>query len=284
MAKERRASSNPDKAESGGNLGFPAGAVVTLTAASYTTWEEAGESALKGGREADDPALKLVGDIEGGEDDVEHFLGAGKAERLQPSKDGEYLIIPEGSNATGLSNSCNTFHFLESACDSKAHGKLAVDKDAIDERISTLVGLKFVAGKKVIEREFDNDGGNRGKPRPTLVVEEIVAKGKGSTKSKKKDEDEDEEEEAPARGKKGKGKSDDDDAEKQAEKAVLDVLALPKYRKGLPRDRAFNAVYNLVKGEDNHKEITEFVNDDDWISDSDRPWNFDSDEQLITEA
>src|SRR5207247_2346553 len=83
------ASSNPDKAEVGGTLGFPAGSVVTITAAQYTTWEDAGESALKSGREAADPALKLVGDIEGGEDDVDEFLGARRAERPKARQDRE---------------------------------------------------------------------------------------------------------------------------------------------------------------------------------------------------
>lgn len=297
----KRASIMPSKAEQGGNFGFPAGSTVTITEAAWTTWEEAGEKAITKNRKAEDPCLKLVGEIEG--DDTERppvFLGAGKAERLEPSKDGEYLEIAEGSSAQAISGQSNANVFTTSLCDKSTHGKSALPEEKLDEDpiSSLLVGLKFVAGGKVVDRKFDDDGSSDGKRvsnRPTLVADEIIEapwlKGSSKNKSqstgasktvKKVKEEVEEEEEEDEKPKKKSGKSNS--AETQAEKAVLEALENPKYRKGIPSNRLYTAVLALVKEEDNADEIMEFAKDDDWAQDDKRPWEYDSKAEVYKSA
>jgi len=320
MAKERRASVKPSEAEAGGSLGFPVGSTVTITEAEWSTWGEAGEKALKRDRKADDPALKLVGDVEGKEDPVTVFLGAGKSERLQPSKDGQYLVIPDDSTASALSDQCNAKVFLDSVFykDKKSeaykrHGKMAIHEDKLDDGMTeALVDLKFVAGSIIVKREFNEAEGaekRRGGPPPSLVADEILeipGGGKASSRSKKKDEDEDEDEKPTRRSSKkgddedededkgkgssrsrGKGKDDDADDDEEdndaAEKAVIEALEQPKYRKGLPKGKAFEAVFNLTKGEKNQKAITELVESENWITSKKRPWTIDEDDNIQAE-
>lgn len=288
----KRASFKPSEAESGGKIGFPAGATVTVTEAEWTTWGEAGENALKGGRKADDLALKIVGDVKGADEPMSEYLGAGKAERgIVPSRDGEFLELEDDATATSLNDSCNAKVFLDSfllPSDAakqkkseayKRHGKAAVPEDLCDDGISTAtVGMVFVAGRIVVDRVFD-DNQDR-KSRPVLVVEEIVKQPKGSAgggggKSKRDADEDTDEDTAPARGKKAaRGDDDDADAEKAAEKAGLEALDNKKYRDGLPLDKAFSAVYNIVKDDDNQKEITAFFEDEKWIKSADRPWGY----------
>lgn len=291
-AKAKHASVKPSEAEGGGGIGFPTGAIVTITDAAWTTWEEAGEKALKGGREADDPALMLVGDVEGADEPKTEFLGAGKANRLTPSKDGEYLDVAEGSTAAALSDSCNAKVFLDSVFMKdknseayKLHKKMAVSEDALDDGIrAAVIGLKFKVGRKVIERDFQEEG--RGKPRPTLFAEEILEQpsgdgkpAKASSKTSSKRRDEDEEDEKPARGRSSKAEpeADEGDDDTAAEKAVLEVLELPKNRKGIAVDKLWSAVYNVVKGEDNEKAVTDLVEDEKWVRHKKRPWTVDDD-------
>lgn len=301
MAKTRHANMRPSQAEGGGNIGFPVGAKVKIIEAQATTWEEAGEGALKGGRKAEDPALKLVGESDGWEEPKTEFLGAGKANRLVPSKDGEFFDIAEESTATALSDSSNTRVFLDSifydpankkkSAAFKQHGDQAINEEVLDEGFTAaLVGLEFVVGRKAMDRDFGDQGEGRGKPRPTLVAEEIIS-GPGGKKSgskkKGKDEDDDaDEDEKPAKtsGKSKKPADDDDDTdvETAAEKAVVEALDLPKYRKGLPTDRAFNAVFTLVKAEENAQEIMKLIEDEKWLKAKARPWAYDKEEDALT--
>lgn len=290
MAREkqaaRHASTKPSEAQRGGTIGIPSGAVATITEAQWVRWEEAGESAIKGGRSADDPALKIVADVEGAEEPIVEFLGAGK--QLVPGDDGEFLDIPAGSSAVAISDSCNANIFLKSVSDEKRHKKNAVDEDLMDGGISAfLQGLKFVAGREVIKREGLEDSGGR-TPRPTLVCDEIIegpgsGKKGGSSKSSPKagggkakvqtrsevepppDEDEDEPEDADLLA-----ASDNETAEGY----VLQALELPKWKKGIPVKNAFVAVFNLVRGEDagTRETVTEKVRDKDWLEDEGRPW------------
>lgn len=309
MAKpsRKRLSLKPSEAEKGGNFGFPVGSTVTITEAKFGTWEEAGEKALKGGRKADDPALIITADVDGVDDPMTEFLGAGKANRSQPSDDGEYLEAAEGSSATAVSDSSNTNTFLTSLCDKKKQGKMALDEDDLDNGISKfLVGLKFVVGRIIVKRDdmpAAEGEEKRGNPKPTLVAEEIIKKpsGKGgSAKSSKAGDDDDEEDAKPKRRKpaaddddeeaetpsktKKKPAADDEeeggdaDAEEKAEELVKEVLDLPKYRKGLNvADDAFAAVYAVAKKSDLpkplQKEIMALVEDEKWITSKKRPWD-----------
>jgi hypothetical protein len=282
MAKTKHISIRPSEAEEGGTLGFPVGATVEITEAAWSKWEEAGESALKGGRNADDPVLKLVGEVQGSDvDPITVFLGAGKSTRMQPSDDGEFLEPADESTATALHASCNANIFLESLTDKKKQGKMALPEGNLDDGVSkALVGLKFVVGSKVIERDFQDD--EKRAKRGSLVAEEIVAlpkgggksasKSKTKTTSKKKDEDEDEDEDEGG------------DVTEAAEKAVLEALGNPKYRKGLPAGKVFNAVFTLVKESDDSDEITKQVEDEEWMQDDARPWVYDSDDEVYKEA
>jgi hypothetical protein len=303
MAKEtsRRASLKPSEAEKGAG-GLPAGATATITEAKFGTWEEAGEKALKFGRKADDPALIITCDVENVDEPMIEFLSAGKGSRLTPSDDGEYLDIAQGSSASAISDSSNTNVFITSLCDKKKQGKMALDEDDLDNGISKfLVGLEFVVGRKVVERNIDPDeGGDKGKSKPSLVAEEITKKpsGKGGSAGggKKKPAEDDAEEEAKpkrrkpveddaeeeAAPKKKKPAADDDtegfDAEAKAEELVVEALGLPKHRKGLSVDDAFGAVYALAKADDSitkpqQKQIMELMEDPKWLTSKKRDWD-----------
>lgn len=275
--------------------------MVTITEASWVEAQDAGEAFVSQGA-PEDPALKLVGGIEGEDEDrAPVYLRAGKAKRgLTPSKDGEFLDIEEGSTATAISEGCNADVFLKSIDKKKQKigtttvggHKNGVDEDLHDEGISAvLVGLKFVAGAIVVKREgLDN-------VRPTLIAEEIVKGPKAAGGGKKKDEDDEDErparrssrakkdedddeddDEKPVRGKKRAAKDEDDEDddipfEAEAEKVIVEVLENPKFKKGLPVDKAWQMVFNLVrKGDPKEKvAILKLVEDNDWLK-GDRPW------------
>ena len=297
MAKgeQRYASVKPSTAEEGASFGFPTGSIVTITEARWTTWGEAGEKALKGGRKADDPCLAITGEIEDFDGDaITDHLGAGKAARYEPTKDGEHLVGPN------ISKSCNAYVFLESVSNKKQQGKLTFDEELLDEPgVSSLVGLKFRAGKIIIKREnlpdTDEDGVKR-TPRPTLISEENIelpsgkksgsGGGKKSAKSASKraakDEDEDDDEDTD----KDSDTDTDSDPEEIAEKAILAALDSPKYRKGISvEDQLFAAVHNTLKTMDVDKktraQIDAFVQDEDWLGHKKRPWSV-SDEGVLT--
>jgi hypothetical protein len=284
VAKSKHASTRPSDAEKGGGaFGFPPGSVVTITEAAWAEAQEAGEKFVSQG-DPEDPVLKLVGEIEGVEEDRPPvYLRAGKAKRgLSPSKDGEFLDIAEGSTATAISEGCNADVFLKSISDKSVHKSKAVPEELHDDGISAvLVGLKFVAGAIVVKREGLTN------VRPTLIAEEIVELPKAARKGKAKDEDEDErpakrsrsaasdkdkdeEEEEPkpkARGKKSSG----DESEKKVEQVVVDALEGGKYKKGLPLEKLWTIVYNAVRSDDDKKDCMALVEDEDWVS-GDRPW------------
>lgn len=312
----------PSKAEKGGNFDFPVGSTVTIVDASWKTWEEAGEKALAGGkRKAEDPALVLTGEVEGVEEPRVIFLGAGKATRLVPSRDGEFLDVAPDSSASANSDSSKSNTFLASLCDKKAHGKKTYPEVQLDELpiSEALIGLKFIAGSKAMEYNFtDDEGGKKG--GSAMIADQILelpksvgGTGVGATKTKKKakpaeDEDDDEEtdedetpkkkskkpaveeeeeeeeaDEKPAKKKKAKG-GDADDVTEKTETAVMAVLDNPKYRKGLPEGKAYIAVYSTVKEDDDAEAMMELVKDDDWMQHKDRPWAYDGDESLFTQA
>lgn len=249
----QRVSVKPKDTESGGAvIGFAVGAVVTITDARWTTWNEAGQNALKKDRDPRDPALYIEGEVEG-VDEIQHeFLSAGKHTRLQPSDDGEFLEAAEGSTATGMSDNCNAQVFINSLCDVKKHGKLAVDEDNLDDGISVLKNLRFVAGRVVVRRE-----GLETKTRPTLVADQIL----GSAKAGK----------SAGKGK-GAAQDDDDEITEAAEACIVKALASAKYSKGIPMEKAFVAGFPFAKGSPHQKAITQLFEKDGWVEDDDRPW------------
>lgn len=215
-----RLSNKPSEAQQGGgNFGWPVGSIVTVTEFCATTWDDAGESALKGGRNADDPCIKVVGEIEGQDAPATEYFGNGKGRGengRQPTSDGEFFE-PTSDDSTveaGISGGSNTDHFLKSIfgdpagkteLDRKPHGKHTPDEEMLNDGFSALVGLVFRVGKKVVDRP-----GLTGKSRPISIVEEIIElPGKGSKKAKKAAEDEDE---PRGRGRgRGRGRDSNDD-------------------------------------------------------------------------
>lgn len=311
MAKKQsdHISIKPSDAEKGGNIGFPVGARVTfLEGSCWSTWGEAGENALKFGREADDPALKLIGEVEGQDDPKTVFLGAGKANRVVPSADGEYLDRAEGSAAKGLGDSSNSHVFLNSLVDKKTHGKKALPEELFDGPVSKLlVGLTIIAGAITVKREGLVMEEGRKAPPPTLVADEIVEWPKGAKKKaaggkveeEAEDEDEEEEEEEkPAKKKKPAADEDEDEDEAEdededeaadvdipeaVEQALIAALASPKYRKGIEIGKAFTAAFNEVKSHPNKKEIVGFMKLTDfekWLKSSKRPFAIDEDDMI----
>lgn len=247
----QRISVKPKDAETGGAVfGFPVGSVVTVTDARWTTWAEAGEKALTKGRDPKDPALYIEGEVEGMEELQHDMLAAGKYTRLQPSDDGEFLETAEGSSATGMADSCNAQIFIRSLCDTAKHGKLAVDEETFDDGMrGALTGLKFVAGRVVVQRE------GLEKTRPTLVADQVLGfvKTAGKTKGKAATED-------------------DSDVVEAAEACIVKALASPKYSKGIPLEKAFVVGFPFAKGSPHQKSITQLFEDADWLSDETRPW------------
>lgn len=291
----KRASLKPSEADKGGNFGFPPGSIVTITDCEFTTWGEAGEKAITKGRKASDPALKLVGELEGvDEERPPVFLGAGKSERLEPSSDGDFLEIAEGSSATAMHESSDTKIFLDTIFykdkNSKAykmHGKDAIHEDKLDDGIkAALTGLKFKAGADVVRQRRADDTAD---PKPSLICEEIIEaptggskkSSKTSSKSKKEEPEEEEEEPAPKKSSK-KGKSDD--VEARAEKFGVEALENPKYRKGCPSNRFYAAVHGVCRDEDDNDAIMKLVGDEDWAQDDARPWIWDKDEEVYKSA
>lgn len=207
---QKFASARPSQADQGGGKFIvPAGAECEIVEAAWTEWQEAGEKALTRNRRAEDPALKLVVQVKGQDDTITEFLGAGKAARLSPSKDGEHLI-PEQEGAN-ISAQCNAYYFLDSISNKK-QGKKAFDEELIDEPgISSIVGLRFIAGRLLVDRSDMQDDGEeggkgRGKARPTLVSQENLElpDGKGGSKGgrsagSRRDKDNDEKEERGSR-------------------------------------------------------------------------------------
>jgi len=304
--KEKHASLRPSQATKGGGFGFPPGATVTITEASFVPAEEIGEKFVGGGRGPEDPVLKLVGDVEGADEPVEEVLGCGK--QLRASKDNEFLAIPDGVNVNSLNDNSNGFIFLNTVFYDptnkkgseayKRHKDKALNEELLDDGItSAIVGLKFVAGREVHERNFD-DGGQR-KARPSLVCDEILKAPKGAGKSaraadededeerpakstKRAARDEDEDEEETPRKTKGKGNSkDEDDADAATEKLILEALEQPKYRKGLPVDKVFTVVHNMSKELDNKKDIMELAEDEEWVKAKARPWAYDKEDDIL---
>lgn len=291
VARERAkyASVRPSQAEEGGGkFTIPAGSVATIREAMWTEWREAGESALKKGREAADPALKLVCDVDGMDDPLTEFLGAGKATRLIPSRDGEHLEPADSSTAGAITKDCNADVFLASVCDTKTQKSMAFDERLLDDGISSLVGLKFVAGRRIVEREMNDSTGtgkDSNKGRPTLYSQENLKLPKSGSASGKEREvpapskGRDAEPE-PTRAARGGNGADDGAIEEAAEKAVLAALALPKYARGLDKDKAFAAVYNIVRDDPNAKVIAAKCEDVEWITGKRRPWTVDKEGML----
>lgn len=264
---------------------------VTIVDALFTTWQDAGENALVGGREGDDPCLKLVLEREDSEDEEPYvqYLSAGKANRLVPSEDGEeeadegpFVAPAEGSNAKGLGDSCNANIFLKSAV-KPANGKLKLSEAALDNGVrDALSGMRChllrVPQPKRAGLPVDEDEEQR--QHTVLTVSEIYelpgkktkaprtkagTKKKVKTRTKPEPEEEEEEEEEEEGG--------DDAAVEKAEEIITSILE----SKG---EVKVTALAKLVfpkasKAGALKKEILALVKDQYFLGEEDRPWMFD---------
>lgn len=316
----RRLSNRPSQADKGGGkFQVPPDVEVVISDIAWDVWGSAGEGALKGGkRKANDPALRVTVDSDDFPDgSMTEFLGCGKGAAREPSEDGEFLLAAEGSSATATAEGSNAHVFIDSACDKKVHKKNAVNEDILDDGISQLLGLRFITGRKIVEgRSIQEEGTDKTQAnRPTLYVKQIVEgptgkapKGKSSASKRDRDKDEDDrparsssrdrdrdedddrkkdrdrDDDRPAR--RSSSKDDDEpDVVKIAEDALIDALDTPKYRKGIPIDKAFSVGFNMIREKDLAKKVIEAVGelheDEKWVGSTKRPWKID-DGMIVT--
>lgn len=283
-AQPKRISNRPSQAEEGG--GLPSDFDAVIKEARYTTWEEAGPKALVGGRDADDPALMLVLEMED-ETERNEFLSAGKANRVQPGEDGEFLVPAEGLDddkaPSGLSASSNANIFLTSVV------KADFDEDKLDEGISSLAGIKahFVRVPQPKREGVARAEGDAPKRPPTvLTISEIYPDKKAGKKAGAGAKPA-----AKATGKKAvEPEADDEDAAEgdevteAAQAVVAELLEDPKFKKGIPKAKLFTAVFNKLSKDKapNKKEIVALVQDEDFLGDG--PWTYDAEAELLTAA
>ena len=296
MAKPRKHVSlaTEDNVKGGGQFGFPPNSTVKITEAKFTTWEEAvgaEKAAKRKYGSPEDPCLHLVGEVEGIDDPRDVTLGAGKKDFMVPSDDGEFLEPVEA--AEGINDGCALAHFCNSLQDKKTLGKLAYSATEMNQAVSeAFVGLVFVAGTKTVDRSDmpDRDPKKGDKDKVLIAIEIVEKPGTEAPKKKKavakaepEDEAEEEEEEKP-KGKKGGGDTKVD-LEEHATELVVATLSDPKNRKGIAKSKLFSSVY--AKHQDDNdphleKAMDKFIGDDDWVTDSDRPWEFDKAAKLFT--
>lgn len=285
MAKRKKGalSIRPSEAEEG----LLSDADVTITTSIWSTWGAADERALVGGREAEDPALKLVLDPDEG-DELEQFLSAGKANRAVPSEDGEdeaeegdFIIPAEGSGARALSKSTNAYIFLNSLC-SPAEGKLKFPEAKLDDGISSLEGLHCHVTRVPQPKRggLPTEEGER--ERTVLVVHEIYelpkgisgARGGSKKKTTRRSKPEPEEEEEEEEG-------GEDELSEKAQAIVVKVL--DKHPKGVTTDGLVKGAFPFAaKMGKARKDILELIQDEDFLGDDDAPWEYNSRRNKIT--
>jgi hypothetical protein len=262
--------------------GLLSDADITITEAIWTTWAQADERALVGGREAEDPALKLTLEPDEG-DTLEQFLSAGKANRVVPSDDGEdeadegeFLIPAEGSSARGMSKSCNAFIFLQSAA-KPAEGKLKFPEEKYDDGISCLEGLRchVLRVPQPKRSGLPTEEGER--ERTVLTVREIYelpgGKKAGRKTSRRKTEEPDDDDTGEDEG--------GDEVTEKAQGIVVKVL--DKHPKGLSTDALVKAAFPFAsKAGKDRKDILELIQDEDFLGDDDAPWEYNARRNRIT--
>lgn len=281
--KQAKFSMRPEMAEEGI---FGNNVDVTIAEALYCTWDDAGEDALKGGREANDPCAKISFETEDGSSHVQYF-SAGKGTRLCPSEDGEepaesgpFIMPTEDSPAKGLNKQSNAYHLLNSLC-KPASGKLKLDSHKLDE-----VGLKALEGIRchLVRVPSPNQGSfvqeEGAQPRTIIVVNEIYELGKGGGKG------------TAAKGKPGpkavkaakeeeEGDSDSDDMTTEAQTMVVKALAKAG-DDGIVKDKLVKAIFAAAAKSANRKEILAMVQEEDFITEG--PWLYDEESETLTSA
>jgi len=262
---------------------------VEVTAAEWAMWNYGNDA------QDDQPFLHLSVQADGAEEATELYLSAGRADRLIPSDDGEWMVPSEGSSAKGLSSSCNAAAFLQSL------ENAGYDKDTLgSEPISQLVGLYFHllrvpqpkrSGLPAAEGERERTmptcseihslpGEPRPKKKGLAAAKSAVPQKQIKTKKKEpadvedadesddedEDEDEDEIQAKPGNGGAGGG------VEKEAQQLLLGLLKTPEYkRKGIPKGKVFQIAFQALKDNPKKKKILAVMQQEDFIADG--PWD-----------
>jgi hypothetical protein len=210
-----------------GGGGIPGGVTVTIHDDTiFATGHDTPKELAAKLRDKDDAFLKIVLEDNDGNLKAE-WLGTGRG--FRPSSDGMNLVSRDGSRP-GMNEGSGTMIFFKSL-EAPKDGKTRLSDDALEAGLKGIIGTKFVTGREVIKR---SDGQASA---PALVADSIISL-PGGKKAKR-------EEEAPAR--KTKAEAEDFDAEVVCENAIKEALELPKYRKGIPEGKLYEAVVNIVK-------------------------------------
>lgn len=284
---------DPEDAEVGG---LPEGRIVLLnprtrlgSTADYKEDDPDGVplfslDAVPSGKKWDESALPF-----------EIHLTAGKVSRIVPNDDGTDFVPAEGSHATGLSKSSNTYFFIKSLTDAGFPVKKMRMK-GIATIHGTVVELQRVPQPKrnfAAAAEGEKQGGDsmpsvqeiyslpweskgqKERDRAEAVLAKFKAKsGKRGKKGAKKGRP------------KGEGVSDEGGGDsgslsakaikKLADKAVLAAIKSPAYRKkGLPLAEVFTAAFQQVRKHPERQEIMALVKRTAYIEHDDRPWLYD---------
>lgn len=290
MAKKPKFSMRPEMGEEG----LLSNADVRITDAVITTWSDAGERALVGGREANDPCGKITFEpLEGDGEEQVQYLSAGKGNRLAPSEDGEepaeegpFLIPVEGSSAKGLNKQSRLYQFLAS-CSKPASGKLKFDSGILDEKgLTGLVGMELHVLRVPAPQQSSVAKEEGAREHTMLTCHEIYAlPGKGKPSPTRKPKDEDDEDEAPKKGKKPvKEEKDEDEGEGSVEEETqtLIVKALSKAGEPMTKDEVVKAIFGAATKSANRKKILAMAQDDDFLGGEDAPWEYNAKKGTLT--
>lgn len=246
-------------------------------------------------------------------------LSAGKADRMVPNEDGTGFVPAEDSHAKGISKSTNLYHFLKSLDDAgfpkdklrsegitiidglychllrvpqpKRRGLAAADEEETSRTMPSITEIhklpwekgskKKPAGKKAKAEPEPEEEEDEDEEEETAKLDKKFPKvGKKKAAPTDEDEDEDEEEEADEEEEE---EADSSDYTKEAEKAILKALKEPAAaKKGIAKDDVYNAAFQKLKTHPQRKKVLALIQEDDWISDDDRPWFYNDKMERIT--
>lgn len=291
MAK-KKFSMRPEQGEEG----ILSNADVEIVEACITTWSDAGENALQGGREADDPCGKITFQPEGGDPQAQYF-SAGRAARLCPSEDGEtpsdegpFLIPAEGASVKGLNKQTRLWQFLNSLT-KPAEGKLKFNSGLIDDSgMDALVGMKLHV-MRVPAPQMSSVAKEEGAREQTMLVcheiYELPGKGKAAkvvkpTRVAKAEEDEEDEKPVKKGKKVEEEEAEDDSSDPVTEEAqTIVVKALKKAGDdGIEKKALVKAIFGAAAKSENRKKIIALVQQDAFLTEG--PWSYDDEDEKLT--
>jgi hypothetical protein len=263
-----------------------------IAKAFYGTYGEHAPQALNEKRvngTPDDPVAVIEFEQDGVEENVTQYFGCGSAARLVPSEDGEepasegpFLCPAEGSTAHGLNKQTGMYRFIQSL-GKPVSGKLKFNDAVLDEKgLDGLVGLDLFVARVPSARASSVAVEEGAREQTQLVCGEIFELPKGS-KGKKVEKDEDEDETPKKKGKKVEKEEEGDDLVSEAQAIVVSALEKAG-EKGIKKDLLPKKCFAAISKSSDRKAILELIQDDDFISNDEAPWNYDEDEETLTQV